>query len=170
MSTRIRLSLSRKFTDLALSVAAIAILFLFLLPAAATAQPASAQEAVDIYGAAWREPDEAKRRAFLEKAWAEDGVYVDPTAEVVGREALLQHIGRFQSGASANGPQIVIASSVDVHHTTHLRFSWNMVGPDGKTVITPGMDYGQLDENGRIKLMVGFFGPFPPLKAAGSQH
>jgi hypothetical protein len=32
------------------------------------------------------------------------------------------------------------------------------------------MDYGQLDEDGRIKLIVGFFGPFPPLEAAGSQH
>ena len=166
MSTRIRLSLSPKFAALAL--AAIAVLV--LLPAAAPAQPASAQEAIDTYGSAWGEPDEAKRRAILEKAWAEDGVYVDPTAEVVGREALVQHIGRFQSGAGANGPQIVVASSVDVHHSTHFRFSWNMVGPDGKTVITPGMDYGQLDEDGRIKLIVGFFGPFPPLAAASSQH
>ena len=166
MSTRIRLSLSPNFTALAL--AAIAVLF--LLPTAAAAQPASAQEAVDTYGSAWSEPNEAKRRAILEKAWAEDGVYVDPTAEVVGREALVQHIGRFQSGATDNGPQIVVSSSVDVHHTTHFRFSWNMVGPDGKTVITPGMDYGQLDEDGRIKLIVGFFGPFPPLAAASSQH
>jgi len=163
MHTRHRLLRSSRLTTLA------ALATLFLLPAMAASQPSSAQEAVDTYGAAWREPDEAKRRALLEKAWAEDGVYVDPTAEVVGREALVQHIGRFQASSSANGPKIVAASRVDVHHDTHLRFAWQMVGADGKTVISPGMDYGQLDEDGRLKLIVGFFGPLPPMADQASQ-
>ena len=78
-----------------------------LLPAALVAQPASAQEAVDLYGSAWGELDEAKRRAILEKAWAEDGVYTDPTAYVEGREALVQHIGGFMAGrSSGSGPSI----------------------------------------------------------------
>ncbi len=133
-------------------------------PAELTAQPANAQEAVDLYGSAWSEPDEAKRRAILEVAWAEDGVYTDPTAYVDGREALVQHIGGFLTGRSAgNGPSIQIDSSVDVHHGKYLRFAWKMVGPDGKTVLSPGMDYGELDEEGRLKLIVGFFGPFPPV-------
>ncbi len=137
---------------------------LALAPAELSAQPANAQEAVDLYGSAWREPDEAKRRAILEKAWAEDGVYTDPTAYVDGREALVQHIGGFLAGRSTgSGPSIQIDSSVDVHHDKFLRFAWKMVGPDGKTVLSPGMDYGELDEDGRLKLIVGFFGPFPPV-------
>ena len=135
-----------------------------LAPAELSAQPANAQEAVDLYGSAWREPDEAKRRGILEKAWAEDGVYTDPTAYVDGREALVQHIGSFLSGRSAgSGPSIQIDSSVDVHHDKFLRFAWKMVALDGETVLSPGMDYGELDEDGRLKLIVGFFGPFPPV-------
>ncbi|MEE2776086.1 MAG: nuclear transport factor 2 family protein [Acidobacteriota bacterium] len=135
-----------------------------LAPAGLSAQPASAQEAVDLYGSAWREPDEAKRRAILEKAWAEDGVYTDPTAYVDGREALVQHIGGFLAELSAGGgPSLQIDSSVDAHHDRFLRFAWKVVAADGKTVVSPGMDYGELDEDGRLKLIVGFFGPFPPV-------
>ena len=140
---------------------------LALAPAELSAQPANAQEAVDLYGSAWGEPDEEKRRAILEKAWAEDGVYTDPTAYVDGREALVQHIGGFLTGRSAgSGPSIQIDSSVDVHHDKFLRFAWKMVAPDGTTVLSPGMDYGELDEQGRLKLIVGFFGPFPPVDEA----
>ena len=141
-------------------------LALALAPAVLSAQPASAQEAVDLYGAAWTEPDEAKRRALLEKAWAEDGVYTDPSAYVEGREALVKHIGGFLSGSGGSGPSIQIDSSVDLHHEKFLRFAWKMVGPDGQTVLSPGMDYGELDDEGRLKLIVGFFGPFPPLAAS----
>ena len=54
--------------------------------------PAAAQitavEAVTAYASAWAEADEETRRALLEKAWTDDGVYMDPTALVEGREAL----------------------------------------------------------------------------------
>ena len=153
---------SSKFGILPLMLAFITVLA--LAPAQLSAQPASAQEAVDLYGAAWAEPDEAKRRALLEKAWAEDGIYTDPTAYVEGREALVQHIGGFLAGQNAgSGPSIQIDSSVDVHHVKFLRFAWKMVAADGETVLSPGMDYGELDEDGRLKLIVGFFGPFPPV-------
>ena len=86
------------------------------------------------------------------------------TDRVTGREALVQHIGGFLSGRSAgSGPSIQTDSSVDVHHEKFLRFAWKMVAADGKTVLSPGMDYGELDEDGRLKLIVGFFGPFPPV-------
>ena len=154
----------RPFSVSLLSASLLCAAVFFFAPAGLSAQPTSAQEAVDLYGSAWAEPDEAKRREILEKAWAEDGVYTDPTAYVDGREALVQHIGGFLTGQSAgDGPSIEIDSSVDVHHVKFLRFSWKMVAPDGKTVLSPGMDYGELDEDGRLKLIVGFFGPFPPV-------
>ena len=43
------------------------------------------EEIVLAYVAAWSETDEGKRRALLEKSWAENGTYTDPTVEVVGR-------------------------------------------------------------------------------------
>ena len=39
--------------------------------------------------------------------------------------------------------------------------NWTWWHDNGK-VLMEGMDYGELDEDGRIKLIVGFFGPFPP--------
>lgn len=133
-------------------------LSLSLSPAAS--QTSGPEEAVALYGAAWDEPDSAKRLALLEKAWAEDGVYTDPTADLKGRDALHAHIGGFLDQGS--GARIVITSKVDSHHGHRLRFSWSMVSKDGKTVTT-GIDYGELDEDGRLRLIVGFFGPFPPL-------
>ena len=134
----------------------------FLMPGSLPAQDLTAQEAVDLYGQAWAEPDEDRRRELLERAWADDGVYTDPTAEVKGREALIAHIGGFLE--QAQGGRIVVTSGVDHHHGTRLRFSWAMQSAAGQT-LAEGLDYGELDEDGRLKLIVGFFGPFPPLES-----
>ncbi len=139
----------------------IAVLVLVLsTPGLLSAQKLTPEEAVELYGAAWSEPDETKRRELLERAWADDGVYTDPTAEVTGRDALVAHIGGFLD--QTQGARIVITSGVDSHHGTRLRFSWQMQNADG-AVLADGIDYGQLDEDGRLELIVGFFGPFPPL-------
>lgn len=114
-------------------------------------------EAIDTYGAAWGEPDEGKRRALLEKAWADDGVYSDPMSLADGRDALVAHIGGFQSQFA--GHRIENASGADEHHGW-FRFSWRMVDPGGTTVME-GFDVGERADDGRIRRIVGFFGPFP---------
>jgi hypothetical protein len=115
-------------------------------------------EVVAGYAAAWCEPDEAARRHLLERAWADEGVYCDPTATVEGREALVAHIGEFHERLP--GTRIVAASGVDEHHG-YLRFAWQVVAPDG-VVTGEGVDFAELDGDGRLKLIVGFFGPLPP--------
>jgi hypothetical protein len=117
----------------------------------------NAQEAIEAYGAAWGETDEAKRRALLEKAWADDGVYTDPQSHAEGRDALVALIGGFQQQLA--GATIVPTSAVDAHHGK-LRFTWKMVGADGKDVME-GIDFGELGDDGRITRIVGFFGPAP---------
>ena len=77
-----------------------------------------AAEVVATYGAAWGEADEAQRRALLEKAWSEDGVYLDPTGRADGREALVQHIGGFQQ--MMPGHRIDMVSGVG-HDRTRAR-------------------------------------------------
>jgi len=37
-------------------------------------------ELITLYTGAWSEPDRALRQQLLERAWAEDGTYTDPTA------------------------------------------------------------------------------------------
>ncbi len=113
-------------------------------------------EAVVTYGAAWNEPDDAKRAALLERAWTDDGVYLDPTGSAEGRDALVTHIGGFQT--TMPGHTIDMTSGVDEHDRV-FRFAWVMRNAGGD--VLEGMDYGELADDGRISRIVGFFGPFP---------
>ena len=119
----------------------------------------STQQIVATYGASWGEPDAAKRRQLLEQAWADDGVYSDPQSHAEGRDALVELIGGFQ--AQVAGAKIVATSAVDQHHST-FRFTWAMQATDGSKMMD-GIDFGELAPDGRIKRIVGFFGPPPPL-------
>ena len=114
-------------------------------------------EVVATYGAAWGEPDEDKRRALLEQAWAENGTYLDPTARADGREALVAHIGGFRQ--TFVGHEITMASGVD-SHDNFVRFAWTMLDPNGAAIME-GVDFGQLDADGKLTSIVGFFGPWP---------
>jgi len=114
----------------------------------------TAEEIVLAYVAAWVETDEGKRRALLEMSWTENGTYTDPTVEVVGREALVQHIGGIHQ--QFVGHRIVLTSRVDEHHN-RLRFTWAMVNPEGSRV-TEGIDFGEIGSDGRLIRITGFFG------------
>lgn len=118
----------------------------------------SVEEIVRAYGAAWNEPDIERRRQLLETAWAEGGVYTDPTAHVEGRAALLTHIAGFH--AQMPGARLSLTSGVDEHHG-RVRFTWIMRAVDGAT-IAEGVDFGDLDADGRLARITGFFGPLPP--------
>lgn len=119
---------------------------------------ATVEQVLLAYVAAWNEADEGKRRALLEKGWADDGVYTDPTAQVSGREALVQHLGKLIQKFPDH--QVLLTSGVDEHHG-RLQFTWTRVGPDGRS-IRNGIDFGELAADGRLLQITGFFGP-PPL-------
>ena len=115
------------------------------------------QQIVDTYGASWNELDDAKRRALLEQSFADDATYTDPQSHAEGREELSALIGGFQS--QVNGAMIAATSAVDVHHEK-FRFTWAMRAADGSTMME-GIDFGEFAPDGRIKKIVGFFGPAP---------
>jgi hypothetical protein len=117
-----------------------------------------AAEAVAAYGAAWNERDEAARSALLERAWSEDGIYQDPSARAEGRAELVAHIGGFQ--ALAPGHTIELVSGVD-HYGSLFRFAWEM--RNGQERVLEGVDFGEFADDGRIRRITGFFGPFPDL-------
>src|SRR6476619_735068 len=98
---------------------AIAItLCIVLFAGAASAQQVPAQGALDelvkVYSAAWNEPDAQHRRDLLEKVWASGVTYTDPQSHVEGREALVEHIGRFLKNSP--GARIIQSSHADFHH------------------------------------------------------
>jgi hypothetical protein len=111
-------------------------------------------EVIEAYAAAWHEHDVDARRALLESAWADDGVYCDPLATVEGREALIAHIGGFH--AQQPGTRIETTSRVD-EHDGHVRFAFRVIDAQG-AVVFEGMDYGRLGSDGRLERIVGFFG------------
>ncbi len=110
-------------------------------------------DGIGAYGEAWVEPDPARRLALLERAWATDAVYCDPLAYVEGRQALADHIGQTQDAMP--GSRIEVTAEAARHHDS-AHFPWAMRGPDGATVMT-GFDVCQLDGDGRITRLTGFF-------------
>lgn len=117
-------------------------------------------ETVKIYCDAWSEVDIDKRRQLLERVWVEDGTYTDPVSHVEGRDALLNRItAHFEKFP---GTQIVPSSRADLHHGM-IRFTWKFIGADGK-VRNEGMDFGEIASDGRLRKIVGFFGPVKPLQ------
>ncbi len=115
-------------------------------------------ETVTRYCLAWDEPDAERRRAILAEVWAEDGRYTDPTVDLSGVEALVAHIGRVQE--TYPGSHIERLSAVDLHHDV-LRFTWRRVLADGQPR-PDGIDFGALAPDGKLALIVGFFGPVNP--------
>jgi len=125
---------------------------------AAPEQVGPTSEVVALYGAAWLQPDEDARRELLERVWAQDGIYVDPTVVVHGRETLVAHMGGFQERMA--GHSLVLTTAVDEHHG-RVRFGWQLLDPGGALLID-GQDFGELDDDGRLRRIVGFFGPPAP--------
>ena len=115
-------------------------------------------EVVDTYFAAWNEPDLATRRHLLERAWADDGVLVQPRAgHVEGREAVLAHIGAFSERFP--GARVTRTSDVDEHHT-FLRYTWRILTGDG-SLVHEGVDVGQVAKDGRLQQIIEFDDPLP---------
>jgi hypothetical protein len=120
---------------------------------------AALEQVLLAYVAAWNEADEEKRRMLLETSWAENGIYSDPTAQVSGREALVQHLGRLLQ--QYTGHRVLLSSGVDEHHGL-LQFTWARIGPDGRS-IRNGIDFGEVAADGRLFRITGFFGSPPPI-------
>jgi len=115
-------------------------------------------ELIMLYTGAWSEPDRALRQQLLERVWAEDGTYTDPTAHVAGRQELVDHIGGVFE--QFPGARCELTSGIDMHHEK-LRFTWRMLLADGK-VLLDGIDFGELSTDGKLHRIVGFFGPLAP--------
>ncbi|UVO27384.1 nuclear transport factor 2 family protein [Bradyrhizobium arachidis] len=114
-------------------------------------------DVVTAYMAAWNEPDSTRRQALLAQCWSDDGVYVDPSVSLAGRDALAGHIAKVQ--AHRPGARLEFMSGIDVHHDV-LRFLWRLVRADGSCGDT-SIDFGQVGADGRLVKIVGFFGAAP---------
>lgn len=110
---------------------------------------------IDAYCAAWSEADAGRRAAMLGEVWAESGTYTDPRVHTTGIAELVAFIGSVLAGRP--GARVIRTSNVDAHHGL-ARFLWRVVRADGTTQ-AEGIDFAEIDEDGRLLRIVGFFGP-----------
>ena len=99
----------------------------------------------------FNENDDTTRRAGIAEVFTEDAIYSDPTAEVVGWDAIDAHLGAFRKQAA----QLIFAlGEVKFHHDTAL-FTWT-AGAGGGAPLASGRDFVLL-KDGRIHRIHGFF-------------
>jgi hypothetical protein len=112
---------------------------------------------VDDYLAAWSEPDGDTRAALIARVWNADGRLVDPPLEGAGHDGIDGLAVALQTHYP--GHRFRRTSGVDAHHD-QFRFAWELVGPDGAVAIA-GLDVGEVDGDGRLRRITGFFGDLP---------
>jgi hypothetical protein len=117
---------------------------------------------IDTYLSAWNEKDPARRKDLIGRVWAPDGRLTDPPLAAEGHSGISDMAAALQ--AQFPGHRFRRASGVDMHHE-YLRFRWELVSPEGAVALT-GFDFGELNADGRLRRIAGFFGDLPQETAA----
>jgi hypothetical protein len=112
---------------------------------------------VSHYLRVWNTTDEAERRKAIDEVFAEDVRYVDPLAEVEGRDALNALIGAVHQ--QFPGLVFTAGGPADGHHDQG-RFTWHLAPAGGEPLVI-GFDVAELDAAGRIRRVVGFLDKVP---------
>lgn len=113
---------------------------------------------VDRWLAAYGEPDVARRTAVIRDAWHPEGRLVDPPLEARGHQGISDQAATLQ--AQFPGHRFERTTAVDAHHQ-FLRYGWRLLDAKGAAVLD-GIDVVELDVDGRLLKVVGFFGAQPP--------
>ncbi len=114
-------------------------------------------EVLENYARAWNEPDGEERRRLLETALTADAELLEPRGRFQGRDAIVERISGFQQRFP--GARVETTSGVDEHNGV-ARYGWTIFGGDGQTILD-GLDVCQRAGDGRLRLVVMFFGPLP---------
>jgi hypothetical protein len=114
----------------------------------------SIQDVLDGYFAMWNETDPARRQQIIERTWTRDAGYIEPLMAVEGYQGLNQGV----AGLQAQFPDHTLrpAGRIDQHHD-RVRWSWELLGPDGGEPLAGGTNVGVLAPDGRLRQVTGFF-------------
>ena len=107
--------------------------------------------------AVWNEHDPGKVRAHLDKALAADVVFADPDNYVTG-------IDDFEAMVHAFHAKVPNASSIRTsgYNTHNNRYRYQWLVSTGDTPLVKGMDVTEINADGKVCRVDGFFGPVPP--------
>ncbi len=113
-------------------------------------------ESFDHMLAAWNEADPTKVRGHLERALAPTVEFIDPSIVTRGIDEFEANVHEVHERLP--GAVYSRASAVDSHHNVH-RYAWQ-ISVDGE-VLLPGFDVTEVDDDGKVVRVLGFFGPLP---------
>lgn len=113
---------------------------------------------VERYLAIWNETDQAQRRALIAQTWSDDATYLDPMMVGDGPDGIDAMIAGVQQQAA--GLTFRQVGAADSHHEC-VRFSWELVGPNGGEPIYAGTDFGVMAADGRLQSVTGFLDRVP---------
>lgn len=120
---------------------------------------ATVDEVISAYFAAWNEPDDAARHRLIDVCWADDGMLTGPQYQREGRDAVMEHLSGFQRRYP--GASVVLTSGLDIHHDL-VRYGWRINKADG-SLLADGEDVAIIAPDGRIRRVLMFYGPLPPI-------
>jgi SnoaL-like protein len=106
------------------------------------------------YSKAWNTQDKDERRELLERAWAEDAVYVDDDVPdgLVGRDALLGYI----ADSHTEMPGLVVSDTTTPKVLNgRLLVRWALTQGDEQK--QSGTDLVEFGEDGRIACVTDFY-------------
>jgi len=116
------------------------------------------ETAVARYFEAWNaDAPEALSKAVA-AAWAADGSYTDPLADVSGHEQIAAVIAAAHE--QFPGFAFRLTGAVDGHHDIS-RFAWELVSEADGSAPVAGFDVITLDGDGRIRSVLGFLDRVP---------
>jgi hypothetical protein len=114
---------------------------------------------IDQHLQAYAMADADRRNAIVAATWNADGELLDPPLEGRGHaeisalaDAVLTHFA---------GHTFRRTTAVDAHHG-FARYGWDLVGPDAAIAVS-GIDVVEFDDEGKLRRIVGFFGPLEPV-------
>lgn len=117
---------------------------------------------VDTWLAAYGQPDAARRLEAVRSVWSQHGHLIDPPLEARGVQGIADAGATLQGHFP--GHRFERSTALDAHHT-FLRYGWRLLNPQGVAVVE-GVDVVELDVDGRLMRVVGFFGAQPAPAAA----
>lgn len=115
------------------------------------AESYDAGKIAESYIASWNEDDPERRKALVERHWADRATYVDPIMRARGRVEIAGLIESVHTRFP--GFRFSLIGEPD-GFDGHVRFSWGL-GPEGEEAPIKGSDVIVVEE-GRIAAVIGF--------------
>jgi hypothetical protein len=110
----------------------------------------SAQQLAERYVAVWNEPNPAVRRDAIAQLWLPDGVHYVTTREARGYAALEQRIvGSHDKNVRDGGFMFRAVKNAQALRDV-VTFNWEMIRPVTGEVLAVGLEFLQVDADGRI--------------------